>query len=125
MNDFIQNTRVLPSISIDNGVLLAQQLVAFAEILDQLNGIEYYLGTAIGLYLQKFWISFAEVNVVMTLERHFGRPEGEKLALERRLEQPCGAKLALERRSAWRKPMPITTITTQRKCPATVSISRR
>ena len=50
------------------------------------------------LHLQKFWISFAEVNVVMTLERHFGRPEGEQLALEWRLEQPCGAKLALERR---------------------------
>ena len=73
-------------------------MVAFAEALDQLSGIEYYLGTAVGLHLQKFWISFAEVNVVMTLERHFGRPEGEKLALERRLEQPCGAKLALERR---------------------------
>ena len=73
-------------------------MVAFAEVLDQLSGIEYYLGIAVGLHLQKFWISFAEVNVVMTLERHFGRPEGVKLALERRLEQPCGAKLALERR---------------------------
>ena len=66
--------------------------------MDQLSGIEYYLGTAVGLHLQKFWISFAEVNVVMTLERHFGRPHGVKLAPERRLEQPCGAKLALERR---------------------------
>ena len=73
-------------------------MVAFAEVLEQLSGIEYYLGIAVGLHLQKFWISFAEVNVVMTLERHFGRPEGVKLALDRRLEQPCGAKLALERR---------------------------
>ena len=72
--------------------------MALAEVLDQLSGIEYYSGIAVWLHLQKFWISFAEVNVVMTLERHFGRPEGEKLALERRLEQPCGAKLALERR---------------------------
>ena len=59
---------------------------------------EYYLGIAVGLHLQKFWISFVEVNVVMTLEQHLGLPEGVKLALERRLEQPCGAKLALERR---------------------------
>ena len=62
-------------------------LVAFAEALNQLSGIEYYLGTAVGLRLQKFWNSFADVNVVMTLERHFGRPECVKLALERRLEQ--------------------------------------
>ena len=87
-------------------------MVAFAEVLDQLSGIEYCLGIAVGPHLQKFWISFAEINVVMTLEQHSGRPEGEKLALEqrleqprgarlapeRRLEQPCGAKLALERR---------------------------
>ena len=50
------------------------------------------------LHLQKFWISFAEVNIVMTLEQHFRRPEIVNLALERRLEQLCGAKLALERR---------------------------
>ena len=73
-------------------------MVAFAKVLDQLSGIEYYLGTAVGLHLQKFWISFAEVNVMMTLERHFGRPESVRLALEWRLEQPCGIKLALERR---------------------------
>ena len=54
-------------------------MVAFAEVLDQLSGIEYYMGTAVGLHLQKFWISFAEVNVVMILERHFGRPEGVKV----------------------------------------------
>ena len=66
-------------------------MVACAEVLDQLSGIEYYLGIAVGLHLQKFWISFAAVNVVMTLAGHFGRPEGAKLALERRLEQHCAA----------------------------------
>ena len=35
---------------------------------------------------------------MVTTERHFGRPDGVKLALEQRSEQPCGAKLALERR---------------------------
>ena len=105
-------TRVLPSISIDDGVFKHCSSEAFAEVLDQFGGIEHYSGTAVGLHLQKFWISFAEVNVVMTLEWHFGQPEsvkvtpeqrlgqpcGAKLAPERRLEQPCGAKLALERR---------------------------
>ena len=89
---------MLPSISIDNGVLLALQFGSICSVLDQLNGIEYYLGTAVGLHLQKFWINFAESNVMMTLERHFGWPDGVKLALEPRLEQPGGAKLALERR---------------------------
>ena len=73
-------------------------MVAFAEVLDQLCGIECQLGTVVELHLQKFWVSFAEVNVVMILEQQFGRPVYVKLALERRLEQPCGAKLALERR---------------------------
>ena len=52
----------------------------------------------LGCNLQKFWISFAELNVMMTSERHFGRPDDVKLALEPRLEQPGGAKSALERR---------------------------
>ena len=73
---------------------------AFAKVLDQFSGIECYSGTAVGVHLQKFWIRFAESNVIMTLERHFGRPDGAKLALEQRSEQPCGAKLALERRFA-------------------------
>ena len=30
-------------------------------------GIEYYVGTAVGLRLQKFWNSFADVKIVMTL----------------------------------------------------------
>ena len=73
-------------------------LVAFAEVLDQFSGIGCYSGTAVGMHLQKFWISFAESSVMMTSERHFGRPDGVKFALERRSQQPCGAKLALERR---------------------------
>ena len=52
----------------------------------------------LGCSLQKFWISFAESNVMMTLERHFGWPDAVKLTLEPHLEQPGGAKLALERR---------------------------
>ena len=55
-------------------------------------------GTAVGVHLQKFWISFAESSIMMTMERHFVRPGSVKLALEWRLGQPCGAKLALERR---------------------------
>ena len=71
---------------------------AFAKVLDQFSGIGSHSGTAVGMHLQKFWISFAESSVMMTSEHHFGRPDGIKLALERRLEQPCGAKLSLERR---------------------------
>ena len=69
---------------------------AFAEVLDQFSGIECYSGTAVGLHLQKFWINLTESNVMMALERRFGRPDSVKLTLERLLEQPCGTKLALE-----------------------------
>ena len=48
-------------------------LVAFAEVLDQFSGIGCYSGTARGMHLQKFWISFAESSVMMTSKRHFGR----------------------------------------------------
>ena len=61
----------------------------------ELNAIQ---ALQLGCSLQKFWSHFAESNVMMTSEAHFGRPDGVKLALERRSEQPCGAKLALERR---------------------------
>ena len=67
INDWSDQLRTLAAIS------------AEPKILDQLNGIEYHMGTAVGLHLQKFWISFAEVNVVMILEQHFGRPEGVKV----------------------------------------------
>ena len=89
---------MLPSISIDDDVSRHCSLVAFAEVLDQFNGIGNYSGTAVGMHLQKFWINFFESSVMMSTERHFGRPDGVKLALEPHSEQPCGAKLALERR---------------------------
>ena len=89
---------MLPSISIDDGVFRHCSLVAFAEVLDQFSGIECYSGIAVGLHLQKFWISLAELNVMLALERCFERPDGVKLALERRFGKPGGAKLALERR---------------------------
>ena len=69
---------------VDNGILRHCSLVAFAEVLDQLSGIECHSGTAVGLHLQKFWINLIESNVVMALESHFGRPDSVKLALERR-----------------------------------------
>ena len=57
-------------------------LVALAEILDQFNGIEHYPSTAVGLRLQKLWITLAKSRVVTALEERFGRPDGVKLALE-------------------------------------------
>ena len=89
---------MLASISIDDGVFKHCSSEAFAEVLDQLGGIEHYSGTAIGLHLQKFWISLAESSVMSALERRFGQPEGVKLALERLFGRPGSAKLALERR---------------------------
>ena len=70
--------------------------VAFAKALDQFSEIEFYSGTAVGWHLQKFWISFAESNIIMALERRFGRPD-RKSTMEQYLEQPRGIKLALER----------------------------
>ena len=55
---------MLPSISIDDGVLRHCSLVAFAEVLDYFKGIERFSGTAVGLRLQKFWIISVESNVV-------------------------------------------------------------
>ena len=51
-------TRVLPSISIDDGVFRHCSLVAFAEGLDHLNGPEWskmaFARPAVWLHLQKF-----------------------------------------------------------------------
>ena len=77
------HTRVLLSISIDDGVLRHCSLAAFAEALDQFSGIERYSGIAGGFNLQKFRISFVESSVMMALARRFGQPDGAKLALER------------------------------------------
>ena len=89
---------MLPSISIDDGVFKHCSSEAFAEVLDQFGGIEHYSGTAIGLHLQKFWISVAESSVMSVLERRFGQPKGVKWALEWRFGQLEGVKLALEQR---------------------------
>ena len=83
---------------VDNGTFMRCSLVALAEVLDQFSGIEHYSSTAVGLHLQKLWIALAESSVMMTSERHFGLPNGVKLDLELRSQQPCGAKLTLERR---------------------------
>ena len=91
-------TRVLPSISIDDGFFRHCSLVTFAKVLDLFSGIECYAATVVGLQLQKFWISLAESSVKLALERRFGWPDGAKLALERRCGRPDGVKLALERR---------------------------
>ena len=74
-------------------------LEAFAQVLDQFNEIECYSGTAVGMNLHKFWISFAESSVMMTSERHFGQPDDVKLAPERRSQQPL-----------WRQVSPGTTL---------------
>ena len=71
-------------------------LVAPAEVLDQLRGIEHYASIAIGLQLQKLWITLAKSNAMMALERRFGRPDGAKLVLEWRFGKLDDAKLALE-----------------------------
>ena len=87
---------MLPSISIDNGDFRHCSLAAFAKALDQFSEIECYLGTAVGLHLQKFWISLAESSAVMALERRFEQPADAKLALKWRLGRPAGAMFALE-----------------------------
>ena len=89
---------MLPSISIDDGVFKYWSSEAFAEVLDQFGGIEHYSGTAVGLHLQKFWISLAESSDMSALEQRFEQPKGVKLALEWRFGQPEGVKLALEQR---------------------------
>ena len=71
-------------------------LVAPAEVLDQLRGIEHYASIEIGLQLQKLWITLAKSSAMMALERRFGRPDGAKLVLEWRFGKLDDAKLALE-----------------------------
>ena len=83
-------TRVLPSISIDDGVFKHCSSEASAEVLDQFGGIEHYSGTAVGLRLRNLWINLAESSVMSPLERRFGQPKDVKLALEWRCGQPEG-----------------------------------
>ena len=77
---------------VDNGTCMRCSLVALAEVLDQFSGIEHYSSTAVGLHLQKLWITLAESSVMTALEWRFGWPDGVKLALERRFGMPDGAK---------------------------------
>ena len=100
---------------VDNGICVRCALVAPAEVLDQISGIEHYASTAVELHLQKLWITLAKSNATMALERRFGRPDvvklalewrfgkldDAKLALECRFSFPDGAKLALERGFGW------------------------
>ena len=58
--------------SIDNAFGWRCSIVKFAKVLDQFNGIGCYSGTAVGMHLQKFWISFAKSSVMTTSERHLG-----------------------------------------------------
>ena len=83
---------------VDNGTCMRCSLVALAEVLDQFSGIEHYSSTAVGLHLQKLWITLAESNAMMALGWRFGRPDDVKLALERCFGRPEDAKLTLERR---------------------------
>ena len=107
--------RMLPSISIDNGILLALQFgsicksfgivqwsralfrhcswVAIAKVLDYFSSIERFddLGMT-------FWRPH---GVKSGLERRFWWPGSTKLALESRFGWRTGAKLALERRFRW------------------------
>ena len=65
-------TRVLPSISIDDGVFRHCSLVAFAEGLDYFNGPEWskmaFARPAVWLHLQKFWIILVQRDVLMALQ---------------------------------------------------------
>ena len=81
---------------VDNGICMRCALVASAEVLDQFSGIEHYACIAVGLQLQKLWITLAKSSAMMALERRFGRPDGAKLVLEWRFGRLDDAKLALE-----------------------------
>ena len=61
-------TRVLPSISIDDGVFRHCSLVAFAEVLDNFSFTEGFVGTAVWWHLQKFWNSSVESNAIQALQ---------------------------------------------------------
>ena len=93
---------MLPSISIDKGILRHCSLVAFAESSDYFNGPEgstmASACAAVELHLQKFCIILAESNVSIALKRLDGQPDDAKLALEQHFGRLADAKLALEPR---------------------------
>ena len=86
---------------VDNGISMRCRLVALAEALDQLSGIENFSGIAVELNLQKLWTNLTESSVRMALQGRFGWLDGVKLDLERRFERPVDAKVALQRRFCW------------------------
>ena len=79
---------------VDHGICVRCALVAPAEVLGPSIGTEHGASTAVGLHLQKLWITRAKSNAMMALERRFGRPDGVKLALEWRFGRSGSAKLA-------------------------------
>ena len=86
-------TRVLPSISIDDGVCRHCSFVALAEVLDCLSSTERFDGPETA-----FW---KPDGAKLAVEQRFWWPADAKLALELRFERPAGAKLALEQRFWW------------------------
>ena len=93
---------MLPSISIDDGILRHCSLVAFPESSDYFNGSDWSTlasaRAAIWLHMQKLWITLAESSVSMAIKRLGEQPDDAKLALERRFRRFADAKLTLERR---------------------------
>ena len=101
-------TRVLPSISIDDGVFRRCSLVAFAKVLDCFCGIDRFLALLFGCICKSFglfqWnrmLWWLWNGVLGGLEQRLKWPDGAKLPLDRRLGCSAGAKLVLEPRFSW------------------------
>ena len=92
----------LPSISIDNVVLLQRRLVAFEEVLDLLCGSVGPLYVGGMQHLQKFWpvvvtsMLWWKIVVKLALEWRFWRLLGVNMALVRRFQGPLAVTLAME-----------------------------
>ena len=95
-------TSGLPSISIDNVVLLQRRLVAFEGVLDLLCGSVGLLYVGGMQHLQKFWpvvvtsVLWWKIVVKLALEWRFWRLLGVNVALERRFQGPLAVTLAME-----------------------------
>ena len=95
-------TSGLPSISIDNVVLLQRRLVAFEGVLDLLCGSVGLLYVGGMQHLQKFWpvvvtsMLWWKIVVKLALEWRFWRLLGVNMALERRFQGPLAVTLAME-----------------------------
>ena len=84
---------MLPSISIDDGVFKHCSSEAVADVLDQFGGIEHYSGTAVGLHLQKFWISLVESSSCLPWNGVLGSEQASAL--------PWNSVLGSLRASSW------------------------